>query len=252
MDQEKINLTKPEQFVVDCLRKEFSRRLKKNPSYSIRSFAHSLKIDQSYLTKVIHGKINLSQKMVFHLSSCLNIKPQILKEQLVNYEILEDDKFEVISNWIHFAILELMKVKDFQSTPTWIAKKLDVHTIEVEDAINRLCKLEILSIDPSGELIIASQNFNWNNDAKTTYARKTLQKVYLQQAIEAIDSVDFSERENSSLTVSIPVSLLPELKKEIQNFKNKIDRLCESQSEKNEVYQLCIALFPVLKSKEDL
>lgn len=242
--------SKREQIVIERLKKEFIERSRKNPSYSMRAFAASLKVDQSHLSKIFSGKLRISEKMIFHLSSILDINPSEFEGRL-NYDFIEDTSFEVISNWVHFAILELLKTEDFRSDTKWMAKRLQVSIMEVSGAVERLVQIGAVKKNQAGEIEPTNKNLEWNNSTKTTLARKTLQKEYLKKAITCIDVVDFADRENSSLTLSVPADMMPELKKEILKFKNRIDRLCEAKEQKTQVYQLCLALFPLTELKEN-
>jgi transcriptional regulator with XRE-family HTH domain len=249
LEKTELILSRSEKLVVNILKREFAARVQKNPKYSLRAFAQFLKIDQSHLTKIMGGKINLSDKMVLHLCSVLNIKPDILKNE--TYLRIEDPTFEIIGNWIHFALMELIKTKKFQSDYRWIAEKLNVHITEVELAVERLMEAGILSRGERGEFVLTQKNLEWNSDTKTSYAKKMLQKDLLKKAIDCVDTVEISARENSSLTIAIPMELIPKIKEEIQSFKIKIDKLSDTQENKTAVYQLCLALFPISKSTED-
>ena len=245
------NLLSPrEDLVVSRLKKEFAKRVQKNPRLSLRAFALSLGIDQSHLSKILAKRVKLSEKMIFHLSSGLGIKPLELDNTSGgSFEFIEDEKFEFISDWIHFAILELMKTKGFRYDLKWMAKRIGVNENAIKVAVERLIKLGVLKQVKKGHLTFTHKSLEWNNTAKTSYARKMLQKELLKKSIECIDAVDIQLRENSSLTVALPVDLIPELKREIIKFKNKINDICESHNSCDEVYQLCISLFPITDLK---
>jgi uncharacterized protein (TIGR02147 family) len=68
-----------------------------------------------------------------------------------NYQQLSLDSFQVISDWYHYAILELTLVHDFESDCKWIASRLGLSVHVVEAAIERLKRLDLL-IEQDGKL----------------------------------------------------------------------------------------------------
>src|SRR5437868_2316209 len=131
LESSEINLSPRELHLIKRLKKEFVSRSQRNSSYSLRAFAKSIHIDQSHLTKILAGKVRLSEKMVLHISSLLGIKPnEIMAPQ--SYSTIEDTTFEIIGSWVPFAIMELIKTSGFRNDPQWIARKLSVHVKEIQ------------------------------------------------------------------------------------------------------------------------
>lgn len=58
--------------------------------------------------------------------------------------ILKEDHFKIISDWYHFAIVELMTTQNFRSDLIWISKKLNITLIESTEAIERLTRLGLI------------------------------------------------------------------------------------------------------------
>ena len=145
-----------------------------------------------------------------------------------------------------------IKVKELKFKPNinWIAKRLGISPNDANFAVERLesCKF-INRIDPKRWVCMAPNN-SWFNGSHTNVARRSLQQHLLDKAKVAIDTVKFEERENASLTVAVNKSLLPEIKKRIHKFKDEINELAMSHGKADEVYQACIAFFP-LTHQED-
>jgi DNA-binding MarR family transcriptional regulator len=234
-------LTHSEEYIISRLKIEFATRAGNNPSYSLRAFAQSINIDQSHLSN-LSKRVRFSRKMSDHLCSVLKIRDKDLDSGSKElYFSMSEDKLELLNDWSHFALLELIKTKSFNPDPSKIARRLRLTPIHVGFVIERLLRLGL--IDKNFKLKKAS--LEWNDLEKTTVARKLLQKSFLEKASEAIDRVAFEDRENSSLTVAISREKIPDLKKEILRFKNRLDDLCAEHNSKDEVYQLCIALYPL-------
>ena len=61
--------------LIDHLKEEFETRSRKNPNYSLRAFAQSLRIDSSTLSALLRGKRPLSAKTAKRILEELEIEP---------------------------------------------------------------------------------------------------------------------------------------------------------------------------------
>ncbi len=245
------------QSIKNLIQEEFLKRLKSNKSYSMRAYAKSLGIDQSLLSKIMRGERELTVKMAMRLSHSLGLSTeetsQKLKQDRVitnEFKKIQEDVFVMMSDWYHFALLELIKLDDFQNDLNWMARTLGVKAFEIKLALERLERLGFIEINPEQIELIRTDN-EWFNYQNTNHARKMMQKQLLHKAIEAIDEVDFQQRVNSSLTFSLNENDLPLFKEKMKEFISEISSLEESlTSEKTHVYQLCNALYPLSRSSK--
>src|SRR4051812_6095236 len=132
----------------------------KNRAFSLRSFARQLQISPASLSQIFSGKrqvtlttakkicdrLNLSpleeQKI---LAGLMNSLPNLLKAKSHRQGVdLEADRFSVIADWYHFAILSLTEVKNSQPEPRWIAQRLGIQVREAKAAMDRLLRLNLL------------------------------------------------------------------------------------------------------------
>ena len=60
------------------------------------------------------------------------------------YNALEFEYFKVISDWYHYAIIELTLIDGFSSSPMWISERLGITTNQAKSAIERLISLGLL------------------------------------------------------------------------------------------------------------
>lgn len=247
--------------LVTELRKEFVRRSKLNAAYSMRAYAQFLGVDQSLLSKVMNGKRQLSQSLIEKISPKLKIKPsQISKiiqshfsEESLNYQTLADDEVSLLAEWSHFAILELIKTRNFQFDYDWMARRLKIHKEEVRDAVARLVRMGFVAIEretnkAENRIKLLKPNNHWNNTTSTTVARQELQRAILKQSQEALEVVDFSLREHGSLTVAIRKDRLPEFKEKLKKVRDELDAFFQpvaDESQFDEVYQLSLSFFPI-------
>lgn len=249
-----MNLGTNQSVFRSLLQKEFVRRCDANRNYSMRSFAQSLDIDQSLLSKILRGKRSISRNLVVKLSPRLGMKPSQLEDiselKKTDSKQMSDDQFSFISEWIHFALLELAKTKSFKSDETQIADQLKVHPELVRAAVERLKRLGFIIVK-NKKWTLLSPNNKWVENEFTTMARRNLQKTYLQKSIEAIETVDFSDRDNGSITIAISKKRLDEIRKEIKKFRENLSEIMQKdEDELDQVYQFTTSFFPLTDLKK--
>jgi transcriptional regulator with XRE-family HTH domain len=244
----------------EILLEEFNKRCHRNPKYSLRAFARSIRVDPSLLSKFFKGERGLSKKTIFRLGQAVNVpfsqisqvkELQVKANNNVEYKQIDEEFFEPISDWYYFAILELLQVKGRKVTPRWIAMQLGITAAQVHFAMERLESLGCTKQDAENSWTVTQPNQKWSTQAFTSESRKQLQKQFLSKAIEAIDACPFEKRENSSLTLAMDKNLIPTLKKKIQAFKQEVLQLASDSKNYNSVYQLNLALFPLAEPEPD-
>ncbi|MDO9181199.1 MAG: TIGR02147 family protein [Bacteriovorax sp.] len=238
------------------LQRKFNERCKKNARYSLRAFAKNLDIDPSSLSQILSGKRKLSKKIIHNICLKLSATPTdfqrfgLLKREsnLENYFQISLDKFSVISEWHHYAILELTFVSGFKSDPKWIAKKLSITVMEAKIAIERLLRLELL-LPENGSLVKSSKHLTNDGTVNTSGAHKELQKQVINKALIAVDECPQEEKDITSITMAIDTANIEKAKILIQKFRRDLCELLEEGDQKA-VYNLGIQLYPLSKTKE--
>jgi uncharacterized protein (TIGR02147 family) len=247
----------------DFLRKELKARIDSNPMYSLRSFAKQLGISPSGLSMVMSGKCPVTLSFIEKVSSKLKIiakdlhqhQLNLLQEksqityQLKDFELIDSDKFEVIKEWYHYAILNLMRTKDFRQKPAWIAKRLSITLGEVQSAIERLTKIRFLEIR-NGKWIDKSSKFtSHTNNKKFNEAAKQNQAQLFEKATKAIETVEFEKRNHTGVTLAFNLNDLDRAKEAITKFRKEFMTEFDKHADAEEVYQISIALFPLTEIK---
>lgn len=240
-----------------AIQREFIERCRKNPAYSLRAFAKYLDINQSFLSKLLKGQRPVTQDLATSIGPKLGLKPAQVKAlfsagtaSMPGFLSLSDDEFELLSEWHHFAIIELSKTDGFQFDPQQIGNRLGIHVEEVRDAIERLQRLNFIQIK-EGVIKVLTPNTTWTNTKKTSDARKKFQKSLLEKSLDAIDHIPFERRENGSVTVAINTKRLSEFKEKLKEMRKELAIFFQADDEKDldEVYQLTVAFFPITKNE---
>jgi len=239
------------------LQNELIRRTRSNPKYSMRAFARFLEIQPDYLSKLLLGRRQLTRRTILRLGLRLGMAPQDLdkfesngvanqQEQMAVYRSLLSDQFHVISDWYHFAMLELVHVKGFKPEPKWIARTLGITVTEVHAAIERLQRLDFLEISPSGKWkILDSGKTTTIGHELTSVALRKMQRQILEKAMESLENISPDLRDQSSMTMAIDTSRIGEAKKRILKFRRQLSEFLESSEKRDQVYQISISLFPL-------
>ena len=204
----------------DTLRKEFVNRCRINPRYSLNAFARALEMPPSRISEVFNYKKGLSLKSAQKITEKLSYtsmetkvfltsvkafharNPIVKKEaqQELQYifntlaiQPLKQSQFEIISDWYHYAILELISLSDFSEDPHWMAKRLGITLLEVKTAIENLKSVGLLKKTPEG--LQTTNSFTGTQTDTSQRAIKQYHEKILQKASEALYFQDVKERD---------------------------------------------------------
>jgi uncharacterized protein (TIGR02147 family) len=241
------------------LQRQFTERCKKNPRYSLRAFAKFLSIDPSSLSQILSGKRPLSKKNVQAICQKLSANPQEIKSfglmkanEIVDADYMQVslDTFAIISDWYHFAILELTFVSGFKADAKWISKKLSITTEEAKSAVERLKRSGLL-LEANGLLVKSSKLLTNRSDVNTSAAHKELQRQIIEKALLAIDECAAEEKDITSMTMAIDISNINKARELTRKYRREMCALLED-GEQTQVYHLGIQLYPISKKQENL
>jgi uncharacterized protein (TIGR02147 family) len=241
------------------LQQELVRRCRENRNYSLRAFARHLSLEPSFLSKLLRGERNFTLDMFRKLAERLMLEPEEfrsfaeviekrtpkrgIKSQPSLHE-LSADQFQVIADWYHYALIELLEIKSFQNDTRWIARALDITTAEASAALERLERVGILERTETGWKNATGNNTTTGNSF-TTVAFRKLQKSVLEKAIVALENLPLDKRDQSSITMAVDSRKLPEAKKRIQKFRRELMQFLQTEGEPDQVYHLSVSLYPV-------
>jgi uncharacterized protein (TIGR02147 family) len=163
------------------------------------------------------------------------------------YLRLSADRFAVVADWYHFAILELLRVEDVVHRPAWIARALGITASEVHAAIERLARIGFLEVAADGTLLDRSSGKSTTLGIEPTNAAlKRKQTQALNKALAALEDTPEAVRDHSTMTMSFDSRRLPEAKRRIRAFRRSLAKYVSRETDRcDEVYHLSIALYPL-------
>lgn len=253
-----------EMTVKTLLLQEFAERQTRNSAYSLRAFARDLGVGSTTVSDVLAGKRVLSKKNQHKVLDKLFVSP-LLKEKIMKETFrmkvsktrdraderltLDEDTFHLIADWHYIAILNLAKLKNNQSSPTWIARRLGLEKNLVVEALERLFRLQLIKKN-RGRLIRTSKPLTTSSDIPSSAIKKHhLQILRLAEQSLLHDPVHL--REISLVTMPINIEKLAKAKEVLLKTRKKLASLLEDDSA-TEVYTLAFQLFPMTKGNSDV
>jgi len=262
----------PHQFLKDT----FSYKKEKNPSFSIRSWSKQMGMStHSTLSGWLNEKKPINPGNIEVINQSLQLKGKELKyfEAIVGLHIahgaekdfyekqillyhpsnestyLNEQYFEIISKWLHMAILELTQLPHFDKSPNWIQSKLvkEYSLHEIEEALNRLIGMGLVKEDKnnSQKLVKTTKRLTTPKD-RPHIAIQNHHREVLSIASEQISEQTVDERCYDTCTMTVDSSRMHEAKQLILKFREDMCHLME-KSDGDRTYQLAVQLFRVSK-----
>lgn len=260
------------------LRGLLAERISRNPSYSLRSMANQLGLAASSLSEIIKGTANLSRDRGFVVAQKLSLpaeeaeyfdllvqfesakKPQMKERVLTRMKELNPqreirdfsvDYFKVMSDWYYGPVMILAQSLKAPVRSETIAKKLGLSAVQVDAALDRLKKLELLTenepghfTEPAERVQVASEV---PNEALRAYHRQMLDK-----AQEALVTQSPQEKYVATETFRFSPDLMAEAKRLTDDYLDRMLKLAQktpsppnpkSKAKDPEVYHLGVNFF---------
>lgn len=250
------------------LSEELLKRQQKNPAYSMNAFAKSLGLSAPSLSQILSGKRPLSAKAARTVIEKVKLSPNesisflasVVREGIVGKEglelkarkipgackELELDKFQTISNWYHFAILSLARLKTNKWEATWISNQLGISKVQARTAFERLERLELIA--KSGDGFRRTSEHLWVRTEQGADAIRKYHRECLEKSIGALDQQGAPLEYFSSVTLAVNESKIGKVRQNIKGFR---DRFCDSieagPQDGDRVYMLAVQFIPVSK-----
>tara|TARA_B100001248_G_C27398124_1_gene467331 strand:+ start:2415 stop:3218 length:804 start_codon:yes stop_codon:yes gene_type:complete len=260
----------------ELLIEEFEQRKLVNGSYSMRAFARDLGLSAPRLNLVLAKKQGLSMKAAEQIASkmkldketrdwfCLSVGAQHSRSQKerANYQkriseykhtekkfsLIQLEFFKVISNWYHFAILELTYLDDFIYDIDWISNKLGISANEARSAIDRLIKLELLKEE--NETLIDQFKFLTTPNDTPSASLKMFNVQIMKKAMVALQEQSVSDREIAANVFAMDKADLPKIKEKLRSFRRELEYEASKSKTKNSVYCLSMQFHELTRRGE--
>lgn len=250
----------------------FQERSDAQPSYTLKAYAKALGLTVQQLSAFLKKKkgmsaerarfvaeeieLSQSEKELFILSIQAQFsrsadQRKIARNHLAAYELknlksrkLSEEAFQTISEWYHYALLELIKVMPPQSqSHASLSKKLSVPEPKIKLALQRLVSLGLVS-ELKGGGWKGSQDVVSSPSGISSLSLRKFHRQVLEKALIALDEQDPSIRSVTSCLMPVNTRQIPQVKKMIQNFNQSIMKEI-SQPDPDQVYALSVQFFRI-------
>lgn len=245
------------------LQEEFKRRVRLNHRYSLRAYARNLGLSSGALSEILRHQRPITLKMASKIAKSLGLstveKKRLYdligsqKQETLDHETssaltltdhqqqkLDEDTFHLVSEWQHFAILNLIDCENFRWNAAHVAKRLGLTATQAQLAMNLLIRLGLVC--KKGDTYKGVRDYVLSPTGITSTAIRNYHRQMMNKAIEAIEFQDTNEREFSGVGFAMDPSRLPQIKQEISAFQDQLAAKY-SKGKKQEVYFLEMALF---------
>lgn len=247
---------------IELLLQKFNEGQLKNPRWSQRAFAQKLGVSSGALSEIMKGKRSISSPLKKKMASILQLSPneqidffgddipEHLKPARQEYFRLSVDQFHLISDWWHFAILNLIKTKGFKANHEWIAERLDMPIKVISETWDRLFRLGHLK-RVQGKVQREHPRIETTDDFFDLSIRRAHVED-LKLIEKSVINGSTENRDHTSMTVVINKKNMKKAKELIRSFQDQFSKEVEIKDNElgDEVYRLSISFFPLTKIKE--
>lgn len=162
---------------------------------------------------------------------------------------IDKGQFEYLEQWYHPAVRELVAHPAFDGDPAWIAGRVHprITPAQAERSLDLLQRLGLLKRDPgSGKLAHAETQISTAPEV-ASLAVANYHRSMLKLAEGSIEAFDAARRDLRAVTLGIPKSKYPELKRKLEAFWRDILEMGEKGGPVEDVYQINLQAFPLTR-----
>lgn len=257
------------------LESEFRKRNESNPRYTLGAFSKQLGLTASQLHDILKKRYGLSRARANQVAEHLNLNTEMRdffcdlveseharsgvarrqakkrideRKRKTQFCEVSADAFALIAESLHFALLELTYLDNFEANPKWAAQALGVNESDVVTALKRLQRLGLIFVTENSWM--ATEDFSKVGDEKPRPAIKQFHRENLQKALDALNHQPTELRDFQSLTLAIATKDLPEAKSMLQDFHKTFCKRFSHADQKDAVYSLSTQFFALTREPQ--
>ena len=173
-------------------------------------------------------------------------------KKLTPYEkrrMLDSESVEYLSHWIYPVLREMAVLGGFKDDAYWVSRRLTgrASVKEIRSALSFLQQHGFI-VKEDGKYTCPDRVV-LSSDEMKSFAVRQYHRVILDQAQEALDDLEVSDREFGALIFALPEESIAELKGKLKEFRKEIHEWAMNQSETQEdkdeqVVQFNFQMFP--------
>lgn len=248
------------------LKEELYKRQQKNRAYSMRAFSRDIGIASSRLSEILHGKVGLSEKKAAALADRLELDESTkhlfidmvesehsrsavvraaaeirVKARFMQVPILKENEMDLLNEWHHLAVLELLLVENLEHSVPAFARRLKLPEEAIEKSIDQLTQMGFLKRE--GHRWIATEPDSTTTRETPSATIRKFHEQMLGKAQEALHKQSIDQREFSSMVFAMNSNQLAYAKEKLREFRRSLVKELESIPGKDKVYCLSLNMF---------
>lgn len=261
------------------LKNSFLRQKKLNSSLSLKVLASDVGVSSGYLSKVFSGQKGMTYDLIEKLSDRLrmdhlqirqikhefkkstlkkNLKKDISEDisesrgalkELSEMVLLAHDAEWLLEKWYRLPLLDLVTCSNFEENSAWIAKKMNLSSVDVEIDLKDLERFGFIKRDENNNLVKTHQKIRFPTQFSKNVIRMAHERQ-MQRAIQHMHGSTSQEDFDRRLITNVCVASNPKNIKKAQEILHRaLYEASEilSQGECTDVYQINLQLFPHTK-----
>jgi uncharacterized protein (TIGR02147 family) len=255
----------------------FAARKQRNPSYSVRAFAKTLRMSHSSVSSILSGKQNVSPGKMRSIGDLLGLSSdeqsylvalaewsgaktdadrKAAKLKLAAFGLdspiyqVTKDQTDVYGSWEALAIVEALKLTDSKRSVQWLSAAIERPVKFVESICDVLVKLNFI-VEHEDETYSVLREHSSSEQGHVKLPPKPVRQFHssvLQAAMVAIDDQPLDERDFSAVIYAASADSTPAVKRAIKEFRRAIMAAGETAESKDSVYCLAIQWFKLAES----
>ena len=260
------------------LSEELHLRQRRRPQYSMRAFARDLEISPSFLCEFLAGRQGLSKERAAWITQKINLAPaqsehfwdlieakfarteqakktarlRVLQRTKNDKSRLSLDRFHLIADWYHFALLEILTLPESNFSKSELAEILNISVENVEEGIKRLLDLNLIERTESNasQQYVAKDELTSTEEDGANHAIQIAHQQLLRMHADAVETKSMQDRESLSVTFSIANTEWDEARAELKRaILGVLSKYGSSQKAKDDVAIFSMQMIRLLNEK---
>jgi len=165
---------------------------------------------------------------------------------------VEKGQFEYFDQWYHPVVRELLLHRGFDGTMAWLASRVSppITEAQAERSVALLESLGLIRRDPSTGRWAHAEAAISTPAQVASLAVANYHRSILRLAADSIEACGQESRDLRAVTLGIPRSALPALKRKLEDFWRDLVALGNGIQEVEDVVQVGLQLFPMTRDPE--
>lgn len=257
------------------MRDFYEYKKSQSPGFSYRLFAQRAGVKSpNYLQLVIQGKRNLSEAMGYQVAQAMSLEGA-MKEYFVSLVHLANargpeeevsaqkrclrnlrliiskevpkSQRQVVSQWQHMAIRELLFLSDFQFSGEWVSKKMRglISAKQAQESLELLVKSGFIEQQKNEGWKARDPVIDTGPDGFSEVSVLGNHAGALKIWAKGLEKFPKEQRELGLLNIPINTSKVPELKNRLREFQDEIIGWLQDEEDPNQIVQVGTYMIPL-------